>query len=364
MARDPNLHYTPLAMVLTSERFSQESMPRNGRITISDIARLAGVSKATVSMALRGMPEISVKTRKRIGEMAKELGYRADPSLSKIAASRWKNRKAQQGSSLALVVASDSVARDAGKIEIGARRRADELGYNFEIHRASSRQQFRALVRSLYNRGVEGVALLVTGSEGYLDDFSWQRFSSVVLASSRATDGVSRIEADVRSEVVTAVNAIVSGNCKRVGLVLSGEESEKENDFVRKGLFQGLMQMHFGAESRSPVFHATDDMLSEVQDWQENHSLDAVIGFDDSVYDHVAALQSAFLSLSTDGRCGEIAGISDVKSQVGWMGVDRLDQLVRRGIKGKHADPTGYCVSGKWICGKSFNIRSTECLTD
>lgn len=48
------------------------------RVTIKDIARLAGVSYATVSRALSGSGEISDATRVRVLEICKQQGYRAN----------------------------------------------------------------------------------------------------------------------------------------------------------------------------------------------------------------------------------------------------------------------------------------------
>lgn len=44
-------------------------------VTIKDIAKVAGVSYATVSRALNDHPEISDETKKRIKEIAKQMGY-------------------------------------------------------------------------------------------------------------------------------------------------------------------------------------------------------------------------------------------------------------------------------------------------
>jgi LacI family transcriptional regulator/LacI family repressor for deo operon, udp, cdd, tsx, nupC, and nupG len=44
-------------------------------VSIADIARVAGVSHTTVSRALRGSPLISLNTRERIQQLAREMGY-------------------------------------------------------------------------------------------------------------------------------------------------------------------------------------------------------------------------------------------------------------------------------------------------
>ena len=58
------------------------------RATIEDVAAAANVSVATVSRALRGLPNVADSTRLRVQEVAREMHYRADPAASRLAAGR------------------------------------------------------------------------------------------------------------------------------------------------------------------------------------------------------------------------------------------------------------------------------------
>jgi DNA-binding LacI/PurR family transcriptional regulator len=64
--------------------------PRNGTAdaTIEDVASAAGVSVATVSRALRGLPNVAPETRARVTEAASRLRYQPDPHASRLAAGR------------------------------------------------------------------------------------------------------------------------------------------------------------------------------------------------------------------------------------------------------------------------------------
>jgi LacI family transcriptional regulator, repressor for deo operon, udp, cdd, tsx, nupC, and nupG len=56
--------------------------------TIDDVARRANVSVATVSRAMRGLPNVAPSTRQRVLLAAEELDYVADPSASRLAGGR------------------------------------------------------------------------------------------------------------------------------------------------------------------------------------------------------------------------------------------------------------------------------------
>ena len=57
-------------------------------ITIRDVATAAGVSTATVSRALRGLPNVDEQTRLRVQRIASDLNYVISPSASRLASGR------------------------------------------------------------------------------------------------------------------------------------------------------------------------------------------------------------------------------------------------------------------------------------
>src|ERR1700722_5555879 len=56
--------------------------------SIEDVARLAGVSIATVSRSLRGLPDVAASTRDRVLAAARELDYVASPFAARLASGR------------------------------------------------------------------------------------------------------------------------------------------------------------------------------------------------------------------------------------------------------------------------------------
>src|SRR5262245_14401466 len=61
---------------------------RSRRVTISDIARRAGVSKGAVSFALNNRPGVAESTRERILAIAEELGWYPNRAARALSAAR------------------------------------------------------------------------------------------------------------------------------------------------------------------------------------------------------------------------------------------------------------------------------------
>src|SRR5947208_16908529 len=66
----------------------QRGQATNSDATIGDVASAAGVSMATVSRALRGLPNVSPETKARVADAASRLRYQPHPHASRLAAGR------------------------------------------------------------------------------------------------------------------------------------------------------------------------------------------------------------------------------------------------------------------------------------
>src|SRR4051794_30241649 len=84
-------------------RMIPETPSSKGRVGLRQIAEAAGVCLMTVSLALRDSPKISASTRERIHGLARALGYRPDPELSRLMKHLRTSRTARGRTGLALV---------------------------------------------------------------------------------------------------------------------------------------------------------------------------------------------------------------------------------------------------------------------
>jgi LacI family transcriptional regulator len=81
------------------------------RPTIRDVAERAGVSIATVSRVLNDRADVSMETRERVREVAREVGYSADPAARALASQRTRL--------VAVVVGDNAGHRDLSLVFFG-----------------------------------------------------------------------------------------------------------------------------------------------------------------------------------------------------------------------------------------------------
>jgi DNA-binding LacI/PurR family transcriptional regulator len=127
--------------------------------TSFDIAYLAGVSQPTVSRALRGSPVVSLETRKRIEQIARQLNYRVDKNAS--------NLRSQHSNTLALLLFEDPTPDDSqinpfflsmlGSITRASARRGYDLLISFQQLSNNWQQDYED------SRKADGIILLGYG---------------------------------------------------------------------------------------------------------------------------------------------------------------------------------------------------------
>ena len=119
--------------------------------TIEDVARLAGVSVATVSRALRDLPHVAPSTRTRVRSAARELEYRPDGSASALATGRTN------------VVAMAVPMLDSwyfSQVMAGAEAVLASAGYDLLMAAVDGNERRRRILEGPFARRVDGLILV------------------------------------------------------------------------------------------------------------------------------------------------------------------------------------------------------------
>ena len=166
------------------------SSPAKGRVGLREIAEAARVCLMTVSLSLRDSPKISAATRERIHQVARELGYRPDPELSRLMKHLRASRTSRGRTGLALIdLYPDSSLPENSynrSIREGVERRASELGFGVTaIHGAEYRLNLRSILHVVRTRGLEGIVFLPAIAPLSLDPtLDWKDLSVVATSNS------------------------------------------------------------------------------------------------------------------------------------------------------------------------------------
>ncbi|MEH7245464.1 LacI family DNA-binding transcriptional regulator [Neobacillus niacini] len=176
------------------------------RITLLDVAKHAGVSRATASLIVRGSPNIAEKTRKKVQESMRELGYVYD----RVAA----NMRSQNPSTVGLII-TDIGNPFYAELLRGVHNALEEAGYTVFLGTTfdSDSKQEQLVSRMLEHR-VGGLILCP------------------VSDSSKET--VERIK-QVDVPIVLAVRELEDIKCDYVGIDYAAGTQMAINHLIQKG---------------------------------------------------------------------------------------------------------------------------------
>ncbi|MGW4113458.1 LacI family DNA-binding transcriptional regulator [Actinosynnema sp. NPDC004786] len=183
---------------------------------MSDVARAAGVSAATVSRALRGEPGVSEATRRYVTEVAKRMRYAIARDASSLAGGR----------RYAIAVLTADVGR--GDLLAGAEGALRQAGYDVLLYVLRDADARRRFFEELpLARRVDGVLALAV---------------NLTDAEQAALDGldvpvVAVWDDDLREALRLAVGHLAGAGHRDVALVLAGDIDESYDEvLVAEGL--------------------------------------------------------------------------------------------------------------------------------
>ncbi len=280
------------------------------RVTSHDVARLAGVSRTTVSFVLNDVPhvQISEETRQRVLQAAEQLGYHPDAAARSLAT--------RQTYTLALVLyqSADRIVADAFLSDVvrGLSEVAQERGFRLLLHPFEEIGKSEAYVSLVLENRIDG--LIVSGPRS--DDEQLPRLHKdgfpLVLLGQLNGAGMHFVDVDNTSAAHRAVSHLIQLGHRRIGLITNGpleytasadrmqgyrralQEGDLpyDEDIVRYGEFhagsgfQAMEELLALAEPPTAAFVASDEVAVGALAALHQHGIRvpgemAIVGFDD-----------------------------------------------------------------------------------
>lgn len=326
------------------------------------LAAEMGVSPMTVSLALRNSPSVSEAMRRRIQKLAKERGYRPDPVINRLMEHLRTREPARFRASICgLTDRWPADAKDAPlyrqRAVEGMKRRAQELGYAFDLVYFDEAGSGRSLQSMLFNRGVEGLVILpLIKPRSLTDHIDWSLFSVITVTSSVTQPLFHSVVPQHFDNMLLACRMLQEAGKRRIGLVLPKDWDIRVNfrwsgAIAWQNLYGGTGAVKPFIEQK-PGLDLDQDALRQ---WFERESPQVILS------DNIG--QAALLRLSSAlpkkrrpllvslnwTKADRGPGIDQRVEQIGGTAIDVLASLIMHSEKGVPTVPHTTMVMGEWI---------------
>lgn len=328
-----------------------------------ELARVAGVSLNTISLALQNHTSISAEVRRRIQELAVRTGYRPDPVISSLMARLREARKYRPPETIAFLSFDKSRADWAQNIHYyyeGVARRADKLGYRVEVFIPAEEKITRSRMgRILTARGIRGIILpSLPHAMGHVS-LDWSRFAIARLGYSVVKPEAHRATHNHHAGMLLALRELKRLGYRRPAFFTLAKQDKR---VAHHWLSAYLMYYHvvFRKSPISPLFQQdwSKDALSR---WLRAGNPDVIV----SNMSHALKMLEE-LPLSVPGDIGFVnldihshhhgmSGIDQNPSEIGSAAMDLVAAQLTHNEFGLPENPRTIHLEGTWIPGKTVH---------
>ncbi len=361
------------------------SAPR--RVTLSDIAKQAGVHVTTVSLALRNHPRLPERTRKRIQKIAEELGYQPDPVLQALVAYRGKVMARRNPPTLAYLtnwstrLGWQNVTAHP-EFYAGAQAKSKELGFNLEhFWMGEPGLTHTRMSKILQTRGINGLIIASHRREADVAlHFDWSSFSAVKIDYFPHQPELHNVTNDQCAIIRLAMRQARQLGYRRIGCVMHRGWDHGVDHLWTAG-FLAEQSLYPEAE-RVPMFLFPDPepveaWMSESKDfveappqsfaaWFKKQKPDVILthrGFTARCFEQLgiqAPRDVALVDLFLESPDGTVAGVRQNHHQVGQIAVEILAGQLHYNKYGVPEIPTTTFVEGTWFDGATCPPKSAK----
>jgi len=247
------------------------------RVTIYDIAEAAGVSTGTVNRALSGKERISPKTKQKVLQTAKELGYTANAAAQGL-------RRTPITIGAVLFCPIDKYVDDIIEGIEASARDLEKYRVSVDVHKlpftsgADCVEQTKALLQTFAEQQYSGAVLFLSATTDDLDGMDEliaqlhekNFFVATVANDLPNTERVLHVGVDAHMAGSMAAE-LLEMSCAggEVALLVGSKNSAVNRDYIRgfedyagRGIFSGVsIYEHF--DNKDTVVQVTDRMLAE-----------------------------------------------------------------------------------------------------
>jgi len=343
---------------------------------MGDIARKAGVSKSTASVALNNRPGVGAATRSRIQRIARRLGYVPDARIAS-----WMARVQDAGTKelLPLVWLNTHSDKDAWRrfkflapYLQGARERCQHLGYQLDetwIHEPG--MTMRRISGIIRQRGVEGVIVTQFAQHLRLD---WENLAGVSLEGSLLAPRLHKVMTDICFNLTLALKMAKRFGYRRIGICLD-QDIDRNSSHSCRAAANHFYTTTRGAERIPPLLYTWKTTTAEAKEagkrqvvaWLRRHKPEVIIGHSNQlvIWAEAAGLRvpkmTGVVHIATDDDVSDWAGVCSHRREIGSSAVDMVVSLIRGRQFGVPKIARHTLIRGSWRPGRTLLVPKPGC---
>ncbi|QYY36695.1 LacI family DNA-binding transcriptional regulator [Ruficoccus sp. ZRK36] len=336
--------------------------------SMKHLAKIANCSVMTVSLALRNSHKVSTETRKRIQELAAEHGYRRNPMVSALMATR-RGPRAQTREGIALLTKFGEKLESWREPHIfysdlynGMVARCSELGFALQEFPTVGPDGLGsvALRRILRARNIRGVILMPGGDlERPFPTLDYENHCLVSVAYHSPELNIHRSAWDYSSGMAECLEQVVARGYQRVGLALN-KRLDPETLYAFSGRFFAWQQSQ-PHNRRLPLVSGREKLLDKEKflAWYHRWRPDCIVA---SIIDYKNWLHE--VGISVPEECGyamlstrglkNVSGIYSPPEQMGRAAVNLVVRELFINNMGLPLYPETVLLKGQWVDGHSL----------
>ena len=260
------------------------------KVHLNDIAKRVGVSKMTVSRALREEPSVAEATRKKVLEAAEELGYVPNPKLARLMYEMAQSRSNPHVLGELAYITTDETEdswekyyHENGCYE-GAKAEALAYGYKLLPVWARSRRFSKdKLTNFLWSRGVDGIIIapLGKGMIGKQLNIDWDKFCSVQIGATLSEPNLDLVRHNHYMGMVQSLAGLENLGYKKIGLCTSSvTDMRSYHRWTSAYLHWRTVRSFTKRTLPSYYYHSGSVDKRAFRDWVSRHKIEAIIAMD------------------------------------------------------------------------------------
>ncbi len=336
--------------------------------TLRTLAKVLGLSRTTVSDALRGSARVDPQTALRVKQAAHEAGYRRNP----LAGALMSELRRSRGTTFRGVLAAidfNEPDRPAGaalyhrELSAGVGARATELG--FKTERFAVGQAGVSVPRLdsiLQSRGISGVILLPVWGDPDLSHLDWTRFAGIYTDYIIERPRLHTVCSDQFRSLLAALQRLAPLGYRRPGLFLQKHQDERLQ-YRWSAAFRAFQENHPGIKPIPPLIVDRYQRADFIR-WFRRCRPDVVLSHNSDVIEWMESCGArlpathGYVCLNLHMKNRPCAGLDLQPHTLGARAAELLIAQLQHNETGIPESPSTTMIPARWVDGPTLRTSA------